>query len=355
MSEKEKQPQRQFSKKNIAAGLAVLIIACFAFWLWQKTAVKREPFVPADMGVVDMQQVMRHHPQYQKLMQLLGEKLLLEQKISQQESSGLSPALMQPLKPQAFFGVAEQKVQMEAYNSYHLLQNELVLKRKKLQENMAVPEKEAIKQINAAYENIIFNCTLQLDNADNLRLDDEQIAALQERLLQLKKERDGKIAAVKKSYLSLIEKELGAYRDKRLGEISEQAEAQRAQQLMEANSKAQDFQNQSAAILKDKLTAAAEKKASLQKLYLEISNKNEEIKALRQAMVQDIKSQAMRLAIKEHLSLVIAADSAPVNITLPFEVLFEHSLQNQVALTDKVKDITPQLISYYEQQATPNS
>lgn len=158
---------------------------------------------------------------------------------------------------------------------------------------------------------------MKLDNAENLRLTQEEKDNLLTLLEQLKKERGENVALIEQQYNLKVADELMKWRAQREQELG--INVQKIHQIDVQNSleRQQAEQKREAQYLQDRLQMLQARKKDSERLIILLHTKENEINLLKRSILKDIASKAMKIAIQKHLKLVIA----DVPATLDFLVI----------------------------------
>ena len=147
---------------------------------------------------------------------------------------------------------------------------------------------------------------MKLDNAENLRLTQEEKDNLLTLLEQLKKERGENVALIEQQYNLKVADELMKWRAQREQELG--INVQKIHQIDVQNSleRQQAEQKREAQYLQNRLQMLQARKKDSERLIILLHTKENEINLLKRSILKDIASKAMKIAIQKHLKLVIA-------------------------------------------------
>lgn len=317
----------------------LLMAAILLTVYFHKPMVQQKPLEQA--GVVNIGKVLKAHPRYHDLLQLYGEKADLAFRLKSL-SKNTAEQILPEDNTEAFHGFAQQKNDMTVNLLNGKLSNEMIDKEKDLRAQIAADKRAEIKKQSDKYENAIFNCSLKLDNADNMRLTPDEIEALQQEMTRLKQERAAKIKAVLAKYESYVQAQLGQYYNDRLHDFQSMASQKAAENTAEADKEQAEFSAQ-----KNDMAAQQANKTEQRKNYFallkEYADKNQEIRQLHQSMLDDISVKASMFAVRYHLSIIYAADDDN-NELLSDDDDWSRFFDEQVVVTDGVRDITADVI-----------
>lgn len=306
--ENSQQAAHKISKsKSVLAGAAVMLaLACgLFFYLWhggQQVAVSEGE--KQAIGVLDLQQVAKSHPDY-------GSLISLRQEVGSLEAS-LAVAQMKAELPVAkpdealFQEAAEQKHRLETIKRHAQLVEELnALAEQKRQELQ--PELEAERsQVSQPYLNEVLNLRLKIDSADVLGLTKEQVQEMLDRIDALQKERSMALDKLNDEqearFRAMMEQEAAGP----LAELKKlEAEERRAAQQQELE-KGMAAQERNAAEMQQALLPVQEKISNAKKQTL-LEAKKIQLQQLQEKIYSDIAGLAAKLAIMHGLTLILSS------------------------------------------------
>lgn len=333
------------NKKKAVAGAMVIILAVAGFFL-----LKYFHKVPAQRtqqnygaGVIKLSEVLKVHPRYNDLMKLYGERTIIAaQLMALPKDSAIVGELPNELNND-FTDLAQQKSEMGVKVINEKLQNEMIDKEKQLRAQIAEAKNADIKVVTDKYENAIFNCSLKLDNAESMRLTPNQIETLQQEMARLKKERFEKIRAVGQSYENYVQGQLGTYYAQRLQYYQSNLSAEQANVLAQANEEKKAFADNKEKMMKEQTKKLNENRMMYLTLYKKYTDKNNEIRALRESMIDDIASKVSMFAVANHLDIVYVDREDVANEIVATDDDWDAFLGEQLTVSPAVRDITSEI------------
>ncbi|WP_182187773.1 hypothetical protein [Pectinatus frisingensis] len=333
-------------KKTSIIGAVTVVIILVAIALvikyFYKPAVSPSPN-EIKAGIVDINQVLKIHPQYRELVDLRNERVKIIEKItalSKETKTGTDDAAAVESINGIFNGFAQQKDDMRQRIVKQKLQDDMLDREKQLRAAVANSRAVDIKSVSNEYENAIFNCSLKLDNAENLRLSDDDINNLNEQMFQLKKERAEKIHAVMAKYESQISAQLSEYFAERIAALQADADNKNEKNNQEISAQANEFQKQKDELSQKKQDMLNSRKKLYFNLFNQLDEKNKEIDALQKAMIQDIAAKAAKIAIVRHLDIVYANQQGISDEEIGTDEIFDKYFENNIITTSSVQNIT---------------
>ncbi len=333
-------------KKTSIIGAVTVVIILVAIALvikyFYKPAVSPSPN-EIKAGIVDINQVLKIHPQYRELVDLRNERVKIIEKItalSKETKTGTDDAAAVESINGIFNGFAQQKDDMRQRIVKQKLQDDMLDREKQLRAAVANSRAADIKSVSNEYENAIFNCSLKLDNVENLRLSDDDINNLNEQMFQLKKERAEKIHAVMAKYESQISAQLSEYFAERIAALQADADNKNEKNNQEISAQANEFQKQKDELSQKKQDMLNSRKKLYFNLFNQLDEKNKEIDALQKAMIQDIAAKAAKIAIVRHLDIVYANQQGISDEEIGTDEIFDKYFENNIITTSSVQNIT---------------
>lgn len=287
----------------------MVFVVAFTAGCFNKSA-KDTNATSASVGVIEMTKAVQAHPKYQQLTILRQQlnTLIAQAQAKQQPVSGLSPAGM--VQDHAALNTAfeqEYKEKMSAKQSE--LHQTLVAKADHLRSQLATEFKEYTEEIDKDYQPQIFSLQLKLKT---LQLSKEEMASFQAELEKLQQTRSEKLAAKEKQLAeqmdktmapeqAAVEQELAAYSQQLNNELAQKAAAKGAE-IAERNNLAANANNLANAAVAN----------SMRELEQQAGMKRQEISTLEQAIIQDVRDKAAKVAAERQLDTIIA--NAQINV-----------------------------------------
>lgn len=281
----------------------MVFVAAFTAGCLDKSA-KDTNATPASVGVIDMTKAVQAHPKYQQLTVLKQQlnTIIAQAQAKQQPVPSLSPA--NPMQDHAALNTAfeqEYKEKMSAKQAE--LHQRLVAKADQLRSQLASEFKEYTGEVDKEYQPQIFSLQLKLKT---IQLSKEEMAALQAELEKVQQIRSEKLAVKEKQFAeqmdktmapeqAAVEQELAAYSQQLNNQLAQKAAAKGAE--IEAR-------NNSLANANSMSNAAASNQ--IRELEKQAGMKKQEISALEQAIIQDVRDTAAKVAAERQLDTIIA-------------------------------------------------
>lgn len=352
-SKDEERAKGQRSRHIIVGAAAALLFVLLGAWLAREFIIPKPPAhpeqMPADTGLINWQQVLEAHPDYEKLTSLQAECDLLDMEVS---DVGDLLSLQPPrLLEETFKESVWQKNAVDVIGG----RAELERKAQKLREaykKRTADEFQARRQaIDEEYLNAILNLNIKLDNQDSMHnpLDSKEGIArereqwLQERS-QLQAERGRRQYEMWQAYKAEIE----AYVQQELGPEFAAWRAslpQMKEQEMAAAMKTQteaDKRNADALAKQQELALKVQERLAKRQLLAE---KKSELSALQAHIFNDVMGKAAKIAILHHFTLILVHHPQNLATFLPeTEGIPALQPKNGVAIGITTQDVTAEIV-----------
>ena len=301
--------RRPYILAGLAAAVSLIILGAWLFRIHvhQPSAKPTEKSV---IGMVDLQKALKEHNAYSQLDGLRKEyqTMAADLAMDNQEEYIFAPQV----DAQPFMDAAEQKQALQNVDDRGRLMAQL-REAEKAQRAATQPAYQAEKdEIDASYLNEIFNIRLKLDNAQSMRLSQDDIDTLQTRLMDLQHERGQRQYALDAKYEASIRsfvQGIAARNDAQLRGMG----AQNMAKLQSEEAKKQTAaQERDTNLMQQKLQDSAQRGQRIAQKKADLQAKKKEIEALEDHMLKEIAGKASKLAILHHLTLILANPAANV-------------------------------------------
>lgn len=365
-NEQDKDNDMQENKKDksrksaiITGVICVLLCIIGALYIWHKQTQK--PPVQLDVNsaiaTVDIDKLMSKHSDYAKLEKLQAEKILILIKLKSYalNTEQLQPPQVNPAS-QVFEQVVDEQNNLQEIKTKQQLKEETITKEHEIRQRLSIEKNKAETLITDKYTNAIFNCTMKLDNAENLRLTQEEKDNLLTLLEQLKKERGENVALIEQQYNLKVADELMKWRAQREQELG--INVQKIHQIDVQNSleRQQAEQKREAQYLQDRLQMLQARKKDSERLIILLHTKENEINLLKRSILKDIASKAMKIAIQKHLKLVIADAPATLDFFGNIKIdNFDDTVLNGMVVGVDAIDITDDVMAELTNEQMQNN
>lgn len=289
--------------------ILILSVVLFAGCSRSKTPETKPPEVP-QVGVINMDKAINAHPRYQEWQKLKQQAATLQQQLTgqatQASDASVPPAVdLQSSAANGLQAAAAQEFNAKMAAKQQELQAKLAEKAKKIQGELADELKAYAQELDTEYQSRIFNQQLKLQT---VHMDEKEAAEAKKTLDALKAEQANKLSAKEKELgqsvdvllapeKAAIEQELAAYANKVNAELNVQTANQTAAL--------------SAKIAQSGIPPATT--AANPQLMQQLDMKQQEINALEEYILNDIRDKTAKVAIERHLDTVLTGYQ--VNVT----------------------------------------
>lgn len=297
-------------------GAALLLVGAASLWLLHRpTPAPLPPVRPPGVGIVDVRAALQAHPAYDTFLAQREERARLADDVFMERRMLL--ALTAPQLSSSLFQDAAKKKQHQLdVQAQSALRERLAAAEKARREELKPSLEAARDEINGQYFNEIFNIQLKLDNRDSMRLSEEAVRLLTDRLHALQEERGRKQFALWQRF----EAEIKAYREDLAAQwglsLAAEGNASRAQLSAEALQRKAEAEARNAEALRESMMALAERRGRLAEKEAALVAKEQELSTMEEYMMKDVASKAAKLAVLHHLDLIFARPAKNV-VALP--------------------------------------
>ncbi len=349
-------------KLSAAALSAILIGGGFYFYqpqektpeVEQKKIVESKPI--QGFGVVDLNRIKNKHPLGAELKQLVGREKRLRLELA---------AALEPYKPPQENPEFEEKPFDEAArekNMQAIMEKFSTLKAKKLQlveEFTADSREEYLRRRDAVrdvYLNAALNITLKLQNADNLRLSNEEIQKLQADLDEIVIERNSAQKAMLEQWTAEINQRVEQATAVEEAQAKADAKKLREQSSVDAEKKIQEVQARNKA-LTEKINSEIESRQKRRReLAEELKEVSTKISELENKILSSTVEEVGKLGALYRLENIFVKMDSWKDVKLESNFLIPHSslltphskLGGVIYFNKNVTDLTKELIKEME-------
>ena len=293
-------------KRQVLAGAAVVLVSLGALWaylMWG--AVKPETVVAEPViGVLDMQQLIKAHPDYGRLQEIQRDIDHLENALVLEDIK-LAQTAPTPEK-ELFQEAADQKSRLDSLARHDQLVHQLnALAEEKRQELR--PKFEAERQeAEQKYLNEMLNLRIKIDSADVLGLTPEQVQEMQVRIESLQQQRGQVVAQLSQEQEERFRQLMAQEAAGPMAEL-QRLEAQTKQELQQAElDKELEVQNRNAQAM-EQAVSPVESKINTAKKRALLEGRKIQLRQIQDKIRNDIAGRAAKLAIMHKLTLILAS------------------------------------------------
>lgn len=336
--------QRQSLFRPFGSIICLLIVVTVVGYIWYKNIYKPPLQISGNVVIatVNTEELIKEHPNYAKLQKLKAEKIAILAKLQEYnfDESKIVPPKVEPAV-NVFEQVLDEQANLRTIKIKQQVKEDSINQEKIFQQDMATEKEAIIKRVTDRYANAILNCTIKLDNADNLKLTDEQKNQLIDKLAELKQERDAAIAKIKQDYEFLIADKLSTWtKDYEAGLIRASQDSQQAE-VADSLAKQQAENAREQKYLQDRKQMLQARKNDSERLIVLLHTKEKEMQLLRKSMIKDIADKAADIAKEQHYDLVLTGESTNLDLFGNIELdNLDNDLLSGMIVSSKSVDIT---------------
>lgn len=293
-------------KRQVLAGAAVVLVSLGALWaylMWG--AVKPETVVAEPViGVLDMQQLIKAHPDYGRLQEIQRDIDHLENALALEDIK--LPQTAPTPEKELFQEAAGQKSRLDSLARHDQLIHQLnALAEEKRQELR--PKFEAERQeAEQKYLNEMLNLRIKIDSADVLGLTPEQVQEMQVRIESLQQQRGQVVAQLSQEQEERFRQLMAQEAAGPMAEL-QRLEAQTKQELQQAElDKELEVQNRNAQAM-EQAVSPVESKINTAKKRALLEGRKIQLRQIQDKIRNDIAGRAAKLAIMHKLTLILAS------------------------------------------------
>lgn len=293
-------------KRQVLAGAAVVLVSLGALWAYLMWGVVKPETVVAEpvIGVLDMQQLIKAHPDYGRLQELQRDIDHLENALALEDIKLPQTA---PTPDKALFQeAAGQKARLDSLARHDQLIHQLnALAEEKRQELR--PKFEAERQeAEQKYLNEMLNLRIKIDSADVLGLTPEQVQEMQVRIESLQQQRGQVVAQLSQEQEERFRQLMAQEAAGPMAEL-QRLEAQTKQELQQAElDKELEVQNRNAQAM-EQAVSPVESKINTAKKRALLEGRKIQLRQIQDKIRNDIAGRAAKLAIMHKLTLILAS------------------------------------------------
>lgn len=293
-------------KRQVLAGAAVVLVSLGALWaylMWG--AVKPETVVAEPViGVLDMQQLIKAHPDYGRLQEIQRDIDHLENALALEDIK-LSQTAPTPEK-ELFQEAAGQKSRLDSLARHDQLVHQLNAMAEKKRQELRPKFEAEHQEAEQKYLNEMLNLRIKIDSADVLGLTPEQVQEMQVRIESLQQQRGQVVAQLTKEQEERFRQLMAQEAAGPMAEL-QRLEAQTKQELQQAElDKELEVQNRNAQAM-EQAVSPVESKINTAKKRALLEGRKIQLRQIQDKIRNDIAGRAAKLAIMHKLTLILAS------------------------------------------------
>lgn len=293
-------------KRQVLAGAAVVLVSLGALWaylMWG--AVKPETVVAEPViGVLDMQQLIKAHPDYGRLQDIQRDIDHLENALALEDIK--LPQTAPTPEKELFQEAAGQKSRLDSLARHDQLVHQLNAMAEKKRQELRPKFEAEHQEAEQKYLNEMLNLRIKIDSADVLGLTPEQVQEMQVRIDSLQQQRGQVVAQLTKEQEEHFRQLMAQEAAGPMAEL-QRLEAQTKQELQQAElDKELEVQNRNAQAM-EQAVSPVESKINTAKKRALLEGRKIQLRQIQDKIRNDIAGRAAKLAIMHKLTLILAS------------------------------------------------
>lgn len=293
-------------KRQVLAGAAVVLVSLGALWaylMWG--AVKPETVVAEPViGVLDMQQLIKAHPDYGRLQEIQRDIDHLENALALEDIK--LPQTAPTPEKELFQEAAGQKSRLDSLARHDQLVHQLNAMAEKKRQELRPKFEAEHQEAEQKYLNEMLNLRIKIDSADVLGLTPEQVQEMQVRIESLQQQRGQVVAQLTKEQEERFRQLMAQEAAGPMAEL-QRLEAQTKQELQQAElDKELEVQNRNAQAM-EQAVSPVESKINTAKKRALLEGRKIQLRQIQDKIRNDIAGRAAKLAIMHKLTLILAS------------------------------------------------
>ena len=293
-------------KRQVLAGAAVVLVSLGALWaylMWG--AVKPETVVAEPViGVLDMQQLIKAHPDYGRLQEIQRDIDHLENALALEDIK--LPQTAPTPEKELFQEAAGQKSRLDSLARHDQLVHQLNAMAEKKRQELRPKFEAEHQEAEQKYLNEMLNLRIKIDSADVLGLTPEQVQEMQVRIDSLQQQRGQVVAQLTKEQEERFRQLMAQEAAGPMAEL-QRLEAQTKQELQQAElDKELEVQNRNAQAM-EQAVSPVESKINTAKKRALLEGRKIQLRQIQDKIRNDIAGRAAKLAIMHKLTLILAS------------------------------------------------
>ncbi len=340
---------KQRRKKTVLAGAAVLLVllgVIIAYVVWGRQAPAQEGDTPV-IGMLDMQQLIKAHPDYEKLQKVQQEIVHLENSLALED---LKLQLPQPqVDDKLFQEAAQQKTrldQLERHGDLVKQLNELAEKKRQELKPQFDAERSAASQ---PYLNEILNLRIKTDSADVLGLSQEQVQEMLNRIDELQRQRDQVLSQLSQEQEQRFKEIMAEEAAEPMAELKRLNEQEKQQTQQAELDKELAVQTRNAQALEQAVSPVEQKISTAKKKTL-LEARKIQAKQIQDKIYSDIAGRAAKLAILHKLTLILSEPADNIQVVEPgISDMSNDQLGLRAVIGIDILDLTEEMLQEMQQ------
>ena len=331
-------------REILAGGIVLLVIAAVCYFL----PAQEQPRAAEDIAVMRISEVLAAHPSYARLMELRAEEATLALAVRD------VPEVFSLTPPAADDEPFQDSVWQKNAQTVIGARVELERERKRLTEVYRKQTEDDYerrkKQIDDEYQNAITNINLKIDNQRAMhgpRVSEDELAqeraGLEAQREALRQERGARQAELYRTWQEEIRARVAARIEPQQATWTAKAKATIDAQKAEADRQKAEAEERNAAAM-ERAAKAQDAHAAAARRAARLAQVRRDADALEEAIWRDVRSRAAKIALMQHLSLILTAPQADDAAHLAPARPFVQRRYMPPVTADAARDVTADMV-----------
>ena len=331
-------------REILAGGIVLLVIAAVCYFL----PAQEQPRAAEDIAVMRIAEVLAAHPSYARLMELRAEEQSLALEVQN------IPDVFAITPPEADDAPFQDSVWQKNAQTVIGARVELERERKRLTEVYRKQTEDDYerrkKQIDDEYQNAITNINLKIDNQRAMhgpRVSEDELAqeraGLEAQREALRQERGARQAELYRTWQEEIRARVAARIEPQQATWTAKAKATIDAQKAEADRQKAEAEERNAAAM-ERAAKAQDAHAAAARRATRLAQVRRDADALEEAIWRDVRSRAAKIALMQHLSLILTAPQADDAAHLAPARPFVQRRYMPPVTADAARDVTADMV-----------
>ena len=331
-------------REILAGGIVLLVIAAVCYFL----PAREQPRAAEDIAVMRISEVLAAHPSYARLMELRAEEATLALAVRD------VPEVFSLTPPAADDAPFQDSVWQKNAQTVIGARVELERERKRLTEVYRKQTEDDYerrkKQIDDEYQNAITNINLKIDNQRAMhgpRVSEDELAqeraGLEAQREALRQERGARQAELYRTWQEEIRARVAARIEPQQATWTAKAKATIDAQKAEADRQKAEAEERNAAAM-ERAAKAQDAHAAAARRAARLAQVRRDADALEEAIWRDVRSRAAKIALMQHLSLILTAPQADDAAHLAPARPFVQRRYMPPVTVDAARDVTADMV-----------
>lgn len=281
-------------------------------------------------GIIDLARIKNKHPDSSKLNELIGREARLKLELKATMLPYQPPQIKPEIDPQPFEKSSREKNMQEVMSKLSAFKAKKIQIAEKFREESQEEYLRRRDAVRSVYLNAALNVTLKLENADNLRLTQEEVEKLQDELEQIRQERNRQQKIMLDEWTKEINDKVESATAEEEKKLRAEVDKIREQSTTEADEQIRQTQERNKALTENTIQEIEARQKRRGEILEELGEVSAERELLENKIFNSIVDEAGKLGALSRLEMVFVKDqSRDVNfLKLPGEYTFDLHKKN---------------------------